>query len=282
VLEVCQTCASWGCELTLLPVDKYGRIHLEDLRNSIKENTLLVSLMAANNEVGTLHPIAEVGAITQNAGVLFHVDAAQAAGKIPIDVEAMNIDFLSLSAHKMYGPKGVGALYKSKQAPELEPLLYGGHQEGGLRPGTANVPGIVGMGKACELCLQNLEEESQRLTSMRDHLIQSVLAQTPCAQLNGHPTERLCNNVSFSFKDLSPDEFALGLSGLAVSSGSACTSGDAKPSHVLCAMGHDDLLAKATLRIGIGRYTQPTEVQTAIEKVVKMAGPLQHEEAGTS
>ena len=272
VLGVCQWMSSWDVDIDFLEVDKYGQVRLEELKEKIRSNTKIVSIMAANNEVGTLNPIKEIGQITRERGILFHTDAAQATGKIPIDVEAMSIDLLSISAHKIYGPKGCGAIYiRQNPRVNLEPLMFGGQQEGGLRPGTLNVPGVVGLGQACELCHKQMDKENQRLSEFRHHLIESVLEAIPTARLNGHPTERLSNNVSFSFHGLSSDIFTLGLSGLACSSGSACTSELAQPSHVLKAMGHDDALAKATIRIGMGRLTTANDIQVTIDKIIQMA-----------
>ena len=272
VLKVCEWLVSEGVEVSFLNVNKYGQVRPEDISQVIRPNTILVSIMAANNEIGSLNSLKEIGHITRERGLIFHTDAAQAVGKSPIDVEAMNIDLLSLSSHKLYGPKGCGALYiRQNPRVELEPLMFGGRQEGGLRPGTLNVPGIVGLGKACELCHKQMEEESQKLTRFRDHLIQSVLDAVPSAVLNGHPTERLPNNVSFSFRGLSSDLFTLGLYGLACSSTSACSSGEPEASHVLKAIGHDNALARGTLRFGLGRWTTEGDIQTAIDRVIQMA-----------
>lgn len=272
VFDVCQLMTRWGVEVDFLDVNEYGQIDLKTLEKSIKPNTKLVSIMAANNEIGSFNPIKDIGQVTREQGIIFHTDAAQATGKIPIDVEAMNIDLLSISAHKLYGPKGVGAIYiRQNPKVELEPIMFGGGQEGGIRPGTLNVPGIVGLGKACEICHTNMNEEHQYLSELRDHLIESVLSTIPTARLNGHPTQRLANNVSFSFSDLSSDIFALGLRGLACSSGSACSSGDPQPSHVLKAIGHDNSLARATIRISIGRFTTRKDVQIAADKIIQMA-----------
>lgn len=272
VLDVCQLIKGWGVEVSFLDVNKHGQVDLETLENCIRPHTRLVSIMTANNEVGSLNPIKEIGQVTRKRNLIFHTDAAQATGRVPIDVEAMNIDLLSISAHKIYGPKGTGALYiRQKPKVELEPLMFGGGQEGGIRPGTLNVPGIVGLGKACELYYTKGDEEKKRLCELRDDLIESVLSEVPTARLNGHPTERLANNVSFSFAGLSSDIFALGLRGLACSSGSACGSGGPQSSHVLRAMGYDEALARATIRVGIGRFTTSEEVQTAIDKIIQMA-----------
>ena len=273
VLDVCQWLTRFdSIDIDFLDVNEYGQIDLDDLKRKIQDHTRLVSLIAANNEVGSLNPIKKIGEITKERGILFHTDAAQAVGKVPIDVESMNIDLLSISAHKIYGPKGCGVLYiRQKPLVELEPLMFGGGQEGGLRPGTLNVPGIVGLGKACELCYQQIDQEGERLSQLRNHLINSIKEAVPTARLNGHPKERLPNNASFSFHGLSADLFTLGLGGLACSSASACASGTPQTSHVLKAMGHNDALAKSTLRIGIGRFTTAEDIEVAIDKVVQMA-----------
>lgn len=272
VLDVCQWMKTrWGVEVDFLDVNSYGQVELETLKAKLRPNTKLISIMAANNEVGSLNDIKEIGQWTREHGLIFHTDAAQAAGKVPLDMEAMNIDLLSLAAHKMYGPKGVGVLYVRQNPPvQLVPLMVGGGQEEGLRPGTLNVPGIVGLGKACELCQNQMEKESQRLSGFRDHLIQQVLEKVPSARLNGHPTQRLPHNISLSFSGLSADLFALGLSGLACSSSSACGLGLATPSHVLMALGHDKALARATLRMGLGRFTTFKEIKITIDKILQM------------
>jgi cysteine desulfurase len=220
--------------------------------------------MFANNEIGSLNPITEIGKVAREAGVLFHVDAAQAVGKIPIDVKAMNIDLLSGSGHKVYGPKGVGFLYVNRKTT-ICPTQYGGSQERGLRPGTLNVPGIVGMGLACEIAQKECSTEHQRLTQLRDQFIAQVLNEIPGVLLNGHPTERLANNISFSFQGIQADLIPLALSGLAVSSGSACSSG--ATSYVLTAIGRTPQVAAASVRIGIGRMTKPQDLQLAFEKI---------------
>ncbi len=274
VLEVCQWISHhWPVEVDFLDVNKYGQVEIDTLKEAIRPHTKLVSIMSANNEIGSINPIQRIGELTHSHGIAFHTDAAQAMGNIHIDVEDMNIDLLSISGHKIYGPKGVGALYvrQKPQKIHLKPLMFGGTQEEGLRPGTLNTPGIVGLGKACELCHIHMDEETQRLSQLRNQLITSVLQGIPTSYLNGHPKERLSNNASFSFASLSSDIFALGLKGLACSSGSACSEGATHPSHVLKAIGHDDSLARATIRIGIGRFTSPEETKIATQKILAMA-----------
>jgi cysteine desulfurase len=228
--------------------------------------------MAANNEIGTLQPIAEIGRLCQERGVLFHVDAAQAAGKIPLDVEAMGISLLSLSAHKMYGPKGIGALYVRRRDPHvrLEPQMDGGGQERGLRSGTANVPAIVGFGVACELCRQEMEREATRLTNLRERLRRGIQEELNGVTLNGHPTERLPGNVNLSFAFVKGEALLMALQDVAVSSGSACTTASLEPSYVLKAIGLDDELAYGSLRFGLGRFNTEEEVDAVIGEVVRV------------
>lgn len=259
-----------GCTVTYLPVDKYGRIDLDDLKAAITPKTILVSLMHANNEIGTIHPISEVGAITKEKGILFHVDAAQTAGKVPINVDAMGIDILSLSSHKIYGPKGVGALYVRRANPRvrLAPVIHGGGHERGLRSGTLNVPGIAGFGKACEIAAQGMEVESARLLQLRDKLAKGLFDQLDEIYLNGHPTERLANNLNVSFAYVEGEALMMALKEIAVSSGSACTSASLEPSYVLKAMGVGEELAHTSIRFGLGRFTTEEEIRFTIEKVI--------------
>ncbi len=269
VLDVFKHCENFGAEVSIAPVNEFGQVELSTLEDLRKENTAFISVMAANNEIGTCNKLEAIGAWCKKHDIVFHTDAAQAMGKIPINVETMNIDLLSLSGHKMYGPKGVGALYVNLDNPKvkLSPLMFGGGQEGGLRPGTLNVPGIVGLGEASKIALLQFDEENKKNCSLRDHLINEVLSNIPQAKLNGHPTERLSNNINFSFKDLSADLFALGLSGLAVSSGSACSSKSSSSSYVLRAIGVEDKLAKASLRIGLGRFTKKEDIDLCCSKI---------------
>jgi cysteine desulfurase len=264
ILDVAKALEKRGAQVTYLKPNSHGQISAQDVKAALKPNTILVSLMFANNEIGSLNPIAEIGKVTREAGVLFHVDAAQAVGKISIDVKAMNIDLLSGSGHKIYGPKGVGFLYVNRQTT-ICPTQYGGSQERGLRPGTLNVPGIVGMGLACEIAQKECSAEHDRLTQLRDQFIAQVLNEIPGVLLNGHPTERLANNISFSFQGIEADLIPLALSGLAVSSGSACSSG--ATSYVLTAIGRTPQVAAASVRIGIGRMTKPQDLQLAFEKI---------------
>jgi cysteine desulfurase len=259
-----------GAKVTYLPVNSMGQINLDDLKNAITPQTILVSLMHANNEMGTIHPIAEIGKITKEKGILLHVDAAQTAGKIPVNVEQMGIDVLSLSGHKMYGPKGIGALYVRRSNPRvrLAPVVHGGGHERGLRSGTLNVPAIVGLGKAAELALQEMESEAKRVADLRDRLHKGITTELDEVYLNGHPTHRLPNNLNLSFAYVEGEALMMGFKELAVSSGSACTSASLEPSYVLKAMGVGEELAHTSIRFGLGRFTTPEEVDFAIDKVV--------------
>jgi cysteine desulfurase len=259
-----------GAKVTYLPVNSMGQINLDDLKNAITPQTILVSLMHANNEMGTIHPIAEIGKITKEKGILLHVDAAQTAGKIPVNVEQMGIDILSISGHKMYGPKGIGALYVRRSNPRvrLAPVVHGGGHERGLRSGTLNVPAIVGLGKAAELALQEMESEAKRVADLRDRLHKGITTELDEVYLNGHPTHRLPNNLNLSFAYVEGEALMMGFKELAVSSGSACTSASLEPSYVLKAMGVGEELAHTSIRFGLGRFTTPEEVDFAIDKVV--------------
>ncbi len=267
VLDVAKCLEKYGAEVTYLKPDRFGQVSARQVEEALKPHTRLISIIMGQNEIGTINPVAEIGALANKNKVVFHVDAAQTLGKNPISVQEMHIDLLSASGHKMYAPKGVGFLYINDDL-ELEPLLFGGSQEFGRRPGTLNVPGIVAMGTACEICYKNMGEESRRLTEMRDAFIARILNSTHHVRLNGHRSERLSSNVSFSFDGLDADVFALSLSGLAVSSGSACSAG--APSHILEAIGLPESLARATVRIGIGRFTTEEDLKTAAEKIIAM------------
>ncbi|PKM96386.1 MAG: cysteine desulfurase NifS [Firmicutes bacterium HGW-Firmicutes-1] len=266
VLHTCEYLAKYGYEITYLPVDQYGQINLEDLRNAIKDNTILITIMFANNEIGTVQPIEEIGKIAKEKGVIFHTDAVQAVGHLPIDVHAMNIDLLSMSGHKLYGPKGTGALYV-KKGIKLKAFIHGGAQEKGRRAGTENVPGIVGLGKAIELATAHMEEESIRQAKLRDYLIKEVLEKVPYTRLNGHKVNRLPNNVNFSFQFIEGEALLimLDMKGISASSGSACTSGALDPSHVLLGIGLPHEIAHGSLRITFGEKSTLEEVDYLIE-----------------
>ena len=270
VVDPCQALEQKGYEITFLDVDEHGRVDLKQLEASIREDTVLVSLMAGNNEIGTLNPLTEIGQMTRERGVLFHCDATQGVGKIPIDVEAMNIDLLSMTAHKIYGPKGIGALYVRRKKPRVRitPIMFGGGHERGFRSGTLNVPGIVGFGKAIELAMEEISSEAERQIGLRQHLYKRLTDELDYVFLNGHPTERLPNNLNLSFGYVEGESLMMGISEIAVSSGSACTSASLEPSYVLRSMGVGDDLAHSSVRFGFGRYTTMEEVNYAADKVI--------------
>ena len=265
VLHTCQWLEKQGFQVTYLPVDEYGRVRVEDVEKAITDKTILISIMAANNEIGTLEPIAEIGKLAHEKGILFHTDAVQAVGAIPLDVNAMNIDMLSMSGHKFHGPKGIGALYIRKGVrPDV--FMHGGAQERAQRAGTENLAGIVGMGKAIELATQNLEANAARMTRLRDKLIDGILAEIPEVRLNGHRTERLPNNVNVSIRYIEGEALLLrlDLAGIAGSSGSACTSGSLDPSHVLLAIGLPHEIAHGSLRLSLGTDSTEAEVDEVL------------------
>ena len=270
VVDPCQALEQKGYEITFLDVDEHGRIDLKQLEASIREDTVLVSLMAGNNEIGTLNPLTEIGQMTRERGVLFHCDATQGVGKIPIDVETMNIDLLSMTAHKIYGPKGIGALYVRRKKPRVRitPIMFGGGHERGFRSGTLNVPGIVGFGKAIELAMEEISSEAERQIGLRQHLYKRLTDELDYVFLNGHPTERLPNNLNLSFGYVEGESLMMGISEIAVSSGSACTSASLEPSYVLRSMGVGDDLAHSSVRFGFGRSTTREEVNYAADKVI--------------
>jgi cysteine desulfurase len=276
VLDPLEKLGRRGFEIALLPVIQApdpaaGRIRPEQVADAIRDDTLLVSVMLANNEIGTLQPLEEIGRICKQRGVLLHSDATQAVGKIPVDVDRLGVDLLSFSAHKIYGPKGIGALYVRRRDPtvRLEPLLDGGGHEGGLRSGTLNVPGIVGFARALELCLAEMPAETERLRSLRNRLYDGILAATTGVELNGPALEppewRLPGNLNLSFAGLEGESLLLNLKGLALSSGSACSSEKPEPSHVLRALGIGDQRTQSSLRFGLGRFNTPEEVEYAIQ-----------------
>ncbi len=270
VLDPCKRLAREGWELTVLPVDQYGLVDPDDLRRALRPDTALVSIIAANNEIGTIQYMEEIGRICREHGVLLHTDATQAVGKIPVDVRRWNVDLLSCSAHKIYGPKGVGALYVRRGRPpvRLAPLLDGGGHERGLRSGTLPVPLVVGFGVACELCAQYLDEEARRVACLRDRLQQAILERLDEVYLNGHPERRLPGNLNLSFAYVDGEALLMSLGDIAVSSGSACTSATPHPSHVLEAIGRSEDLARASLRFGLGRWTTQEEIDYAADRVV--------------
>ena len=276
VLDTCHALEQRGFEVTYLPVDKHGDIDLDQLRDSITDKTILVSLMAANNEIGTLHPLKEIGAICREKGALSHTDATQGVGHMELDVDAMNIDLASYTAHKIYGPKGVGALYVRRRKPRvrLHPILHGGGHERGMRSGTLNVPGIVGFGKAAELMTAGGAREHAHLISLRDRLHQGITREIEQVHLNGHPTRRHPGNLNLSFAYVEGESMLMGISDIAVSSGSACTSASLEPSYVLRALGVGDDLAHSSIRFGLGRFTTEEEVDYTIRRVVEEVSRL--------
>ena len=266
VLHTCKSLEKDGFRVTYLPVDEYGRVNPADVREAITGDTILVSVMHGQNEVGTIQPVNEIGAITRERGIAFHTDAVQSAGKVPLNVKEMNVDLLTLSSHKIYGPKGVGALYISK-GTKVATQITGGAHERGKRAGTENVAGIVGFGEASYLAKQELPWESKRLLALRDRLINGILSKIPDTVLNGHPTERLPNNVNVSIKYVEGESMLLNLDlmGIAASSGSACTSGSLEASHVLLAMGLPPEIAHGSLRMTLGKSNDETDVDYVLE-----------------
>jgi cysteine desulfurase len=275
VENTCKSLKKRGFSITFLPVDKYGLIDLGELKDMITDETTLISIMFANNEIGTIEPIKEIGAIAKKHDVLFHTDAVQAFGKIPIDVEAMNIDLLSASAHKLYGPKGVGMLYlRNKGVREgwgkfIEPIMYGGGHERDMRPSTINVPGIAGFAKAVELAKNEMPKEIEEHTKFRDKIIKNVLKTIEDSYLNGHPTKRLPNNVNLGIRFIEGESIVLDLDseGIAASTGSACSSKSLEPSHVLLAIGLKPQEAHGSLRVTVGRFTTEEDVDYFLEKL---------------
>lgn len=271
VLDPCLRLGREGFQVTVLPVAGDGRVNPQQVSDAISERTILVSIMAANNEIGTLAPLQEIGLLCKSKGVLLHTDAVQAFGKAPFDVEAMGVDLASVTAHKLYGPKGVGALYVRRRDPHvrLAPLFDGGGHEQGLRSGTLPVPSIVGFGKACELCLHEGAAESERLLALRERLREGIQSQLDDVGLNGHPTLRLPGNLNLSFAYVEGEALMMSMRDVAVSSGSACTSASVEPSYVLRAIGLSDELARSSLRFGLGRFNTEAEIDFTIETVVQ-------------
>jgi cysteine desulfurase len=267
VLDCCNELEKRGFRVTYLEADESGKIDLDRLRSAITDKTILVTLMAANNETGVIHPLKEISAIVKAHGTLFMTDATQAVGKIPFDVDELGVDLAAFSAHKFYGPKGVGGLFVRRNLfTKLSPLFFGGGQEKGIRPGTLNVPGIAGLGKACEICSEEMESESQRLQKWRDDL-EEALQKLEDVLINGRRSPRLPHMTNISINHIDGSRLIRSLKNLALSQGSACTSGTVVPSHVLKAMGHSDELALSSLRIGLGRYTTAEEIDITIESI---------------
>ncbi|MDD1703836.1 MAG: cysteine desulfurase NifS [Methanoregula sp.] len=275
VLHTCQFLEKEGFEVTYLPVDRNGMVSPEDLEKAITDKTILVTIMYANNEIGTIEPIAELGAIARKHNVYFHTDAVQAIGSVPIDVKAQNIDLLSLSAHKFYGPKGIGALY-IKKGVRIENLLHGGGQEKRRRAGTENIPGIVGLGRAIELATADIPGHSARVAAMRDRLVTGILEKIPYARLNGHPEKRLPGNINISFEFIEGESMLIWLDdeGICASTGSACTSGSLEPSHVLLATGLPVEISHGSLRLTLGDANKPGDVDVILDVLPKVVSKL--------
>ncbi len=271
VLHTCQYLEKQGFEVTYLPVDEYGKVSPADVENAIREDTILITIMFANNEIGTIQPIAEIGAIAKEHKVLFHTDAVQAIGAVDIDVNEMSIDLLSLSGHKFGGPKGVGALYV-RSGVRIDNFMHGGAQEKAKRAGTENLAGIVGLGTAIELACANIPEKAAKIAKIRDYIIENISKNIPYCRLNGHPTDRLCGNVNFSFEFIEGEGMLLFLdmNGIAASSGSACTSGSLDPSHVLLAIGLPHGTAHGSLRVSIGDTNTMEEADKLLEILPKI------------
>jgi cysteine desulfurase len=276
VIDTCKKLEKQGARVTYLPVQKDGRISLDELREAITDRTILITIMTANNEIGVLQPIAEIGAIAKEKGILFHTDAVQAVGKVPVSVNELKVDLLSLSAHKMYGPKGVGALYVRRRNPRvlLSEQISGGGHERGMRSGTLNVPGIVGLGKAAELCRLEMATEGERLRGLRDYLHEQLNAHLDELYVNGSMEHRLPHNLNVSFAYVEGESLLMGINDVAVSSGSACTSASLEPSYVLKALGAGDDLAHSSIRFGLGRFTTKEEVDYVVQKLTSVVRRL--------
>jgi cysteine desulfurase len=275
VLDSCKHLEHCGFEVTYLPVQKDGRVDLDAFGRALRPETILVTVMAANNETGVLQPIAEIGAICRERRIAFHTDAAQAVGKVPINVAAQNVDLLSISGHKLYGPKGVGVLYVRKSsAVTVAPQIHGGGHEHGLRSGTLNAPGIVGLGKACEIAKNELPEEACRIAGLRNRLRERIMSELDCVTINGSIEHRVPGNLNVSFAGVPGEDLLTALDDIAVSSGAACTSDHVEPSYVLKALGLSDDLAQASIRFGLGRFTTEPEVDYAAGRVIETVRQL--------
>ncbi len=273
VLDPCRRLERLGYHVTYVPVDRFGQVSVRDIAEAITPETILVSVMLANNEVGTLQPVADIGKICRARQVLLHTDATQAVGKLPVAVDALNVDLLSISAHKMYGPKGIGGLYVRRRV-RLEPMFDGGGHERGMRSGTLAVPNIVGFGTACALCQREMVQDRDRCQELRDRLHDGLVNAIDDCTLNGHPNERLPGNLNMSFANVHGEALLMGLKNVAVSSGSACTSASVEPSYVLRAMGVSDELALASIRFGIGRFNTVEEIDFTIEECQRVVNRL--------
>ena len=271
ILDTARKLEKGGMKVTVVPVDSYGVVHPEEIRKAITDKTILISVIMDNNEIGTINPVGEIGKIAKEKGILFHCDATQGVGKIPVNVEEMKIDLMSFTAHKIYGPKGVGALYVRRKNPRvrLAPQMDGGGHERGMRSGTLNVPGIVGFAKACQICKEVMPEESARIKKLRDRLQDGIMGALDFVSLNGHPTERIPNNLNISFAYVEGESLLMGLNNIALSSGSACTTATLEPSYVLRALGVGHDLAHSSIRFGIGRFNTAGEVDEVLKRTVE-------------
>ena len=278
VLDSLKILEKKGFEITYLPVDKFGNLNLELLEKSITEKTILVSIMTANNEIGTINNIEAIGEICTGRNILFHTDASQGIGKIPFDVKKSQVDLVSFSAHKIYGPKGTGALFIKNKSPKinLTPQIFGGGQENNLRSGTLNVPGIVGFAKAVQICDNSRQQESEEISKLRDKLFYGITNDLAEVSLNGTLENRLPGNLNLTFRYIKSETLMMNMRDIAVSSGSACTSATLKPSHVLKALGLSDELAKSSIRFGLGRFTTEEEINYSIEKIIKTVKSLRN------
>jgi cysteine desulfurase len=276
ILDCCKRLEQMGKRVTYLPVDQYGIVDLDALRQAITPQTILISIMLANNEIGTIAPVTEIGAIAREQGVLFHTDAAQAVGHVPVDVEAMNIDLLSFSAHKIYGPKGIGGLYVRRRNPRVKvaPVIYGGGHELGIRSGTLNVPGIVGMGKALEIAKAEMRGEAKKYRQWTQMMFQQLRDQLGDVELNGHPTQRLPHNLNISIKGIESRSLIVQLKNIALSTGSACTSANVEPSHVILALGFGEDRAHSAIRIGLGRDNSEDHIIATTQTLINSCQQL--------
>jgi len=276
VLDSCKALERRGCRVTYLSVDQFGFVDPEKLREAITDKTILISIMTANNEIGTIHPIKEIGKIAKERGITFHCDATQGVGKIPTDVGEMGIDLLSMTAHKIYGPKGIGVLYVRARNPkvQLSPIFDGGGHERGMRSGTLNVPGIVGLGKACQIAKQEMAEEAAHHIRLREKLKEGIFTRLDEVYLNGHPTQRLPGNLNVSFAHVDGESLLMGLKEIAVSPSSTCTTASLEPSHVLRALGVKEDLAHSSIRFGLGRFNTEEEVDYTIKRIVEEVSRL--------
>src|SRR6202163_310191 len=276
VLDTCKRLEKYGYRVTYMPVQKDGLVDLDDLKRAIDDKTILVTIMAANNEIGVLQPVAEIGKLCRERGVIFHTDAVQAIGKVPVDVNKMNIDVASITGHKLYGPKGAGALFVRRKNPrvQLVPLIDGGGHERGMRSGTLNVPGIAGLGKACAIAQEEMPQESCKMAGLRNRLRESIMSRLDEVYINGSWEHRLPGNLNISFAYVEGESLLMGINDIAVSSGSACTSATLEPSYVLKALGTGDDLAHSSIRFGLGRFNTEEEVDYVADKVIEVVRKL--------